>query len=206
MSLERELARELQAAGFLVASVDDLRHPYEGAIPIPVKYVDQKDLPLGSVVGIASCLWNCPAARGSDACRALLRAYANHQDADPEIRFRIAEGIAKMAAKGELPQILAILRDRSQYVFEDESRGYSPRHALVEAIPRLMGRNSLELWRELLSDPEDRVRASAIAGLCRLQDPASLPRLREAAAEITHVGMRKKVAAALGKLEQTRSS
>jgi HEAT repeat protein len=111
-----------------------------------------------------------------------------------------------MATKGELPQILAILRDRSQYVSEDESRGYSPRHALVEAIPRLMGRDSLALWRELLSDPEDRVRASAIAGLCRLQDLASLPRLREAAAEITHVGMRKKVAAALRKLEQTGSS
>lgn len=41
-----------------------------------------------------------------------------------------------------------------------------------------MGRRALDLWRELLDDPEEGLRVLAIAGLCRLNDRESLPRRR----------------------------
>jgi hypothetical protein len=51
MSIARELARELQSAGYLVWCVEDLRVPLEDVVPILFKYVGHPDVPLG--LGIA---------------------------------------------------------------------------------------------------------------------------------------------------------
>lgn len=44
MSIARELARELQSAGYLICCVADLRVPFEDAVPILVKYLGQRTL------------------------------------------------------------------------------------------------------------------------------------------------------------------
>ncbi|MBL8226493.1 MAG: HEAT repeat domain-containing protein [Chromatiales bacterium] len=203
MSVARELARELPTAGYLVCCVEDLRVPFEDAVPILVNYLGQRELPLGLAVCIGNLFWNFPAAWGSAACVALLRAYARHRNAPAEPRFRIAEGIARMATSKDLTDIVRLPKDRGQVVADDEPYSYSPRYALAEALPRLMGRRALDLWRELLDDPEEGLRVLAIAGLCRLNDRESLPQLREAVRDVRHAGRRRKIADALAKLTKS---
>lgn len=199
MSLERELARELQAAGFLVCCVQDLRRPYDdGSESILIRYVDRQELCLPTVRAIAVMLGTSRRARGSEAAAALLRAYWRHPEATEDHRFTVAQGIAGTATKRELPQVLEILRDPTQ--------GFLPRHYLaVSAVPRLMGKTALGLWRELLDDPDSNMRGEAVLRLCRLKDLASLARMRQIAPEVEKVAMRKSVAAALRKFEETAS-
>lgn len=128
MSIAREPARELQSAGYLVCCLEDLHVPFEDAVPILVKYLGQRDLPLGLAVCIGSLFWNFPAARESAPCVALLRAYAHHRNAAAEPRFRIAEGIARMATRKELPEILQRLRDRGK--LSRMTNGTRTRHAM----------------------------------------------------------------------------
>lgn len=199
--IERDLARDLQEAGFLVGRVQDLRSPYDGAADILARYVARPELPVWVVANIGQIFWNFPAARGSGAASALLKAYDNHRNADRECRFRIAEGIAKTATRKELPQILALLADYSQVPAKD-GRGYSPRWALLESIPRLMGKKAVSFWRDLLDDPEEGLRVEAVVALCRRKDFESLPRLRAVASAIEKEHGRQRVAAALRKLEQ----
>jgi hypothetical protein len=199
--IERDMARDLQAAGFLVGRVQDLRPPYEGAADILARYVARPELPVWVAAQIGMIFWDFPAARGSAAASALLKAYDNHRNADTESRSRIADGIARTATRAELPQILALLADYSQ-VPGDDGRGYSPRFSLVESIPRLMGKKAVSFWRNLLDDPEEGLRVEAVVGLCRRKDFESLPRLRAVACAVEHKGSRQRVAAALRKLEQ----
>jgi HEAT repeat protein len=107
-----------------------------------------------------------------------------------EVRMlmQVHDELVRMATRKELPEILQLLRDVGQVVADDEP--YSPRYALAEALPRLMGRKAFGLWREMLDDPEEGLRVLAVAGLCRLNDLDSLPQLREAARDVKHAGRR----------------
>jgi HEAT repeat protein len=103
---------------------------------------------------------------------------------DPSLRSRIVEALAKTQCRGALPEIVACLRDDSEWV----------RHASVEALSTLGPEEYADQLFEQLRDPSPATRQAVCEVLSRLEDERSgaavLNLLEDPSAEVRAAALR----------------
>jgi hypothetical protein len=183
---DREIARDLYAAGVLVSSMYEL-HTVQHPLTPPAGPVLTSWLP--RVTEYDNKMWllhlivNGIGAKafGREVLDCLLDEFvrpdyqlvgcADEEACEQAVRARIGDGIARLMGPRNADTLLAIATDRKY--------GYT-RQMIVEGLPKLRRPESTTpLLLSLLSDPEPSIQATALRALRRTHVSAALARAEE---------------------------
>ena len=172
---DADLLADLQAAGYLVRAVWDLREVGPEGIDILIRHlVSGRHLSAGDASTIGQCLQSGKVPRRREVPIALLRQFRMQEDY--LVRESLAGALSRLATKENTDELVEIVRDLSQGDI---------RVLFFQKVYRLLGDKGLQLWRDLVADPDPTIRVLASEALCKLNDVDSVERIRAARRAVT---------------------